>query len=248
VNSGDTDANGGTSTGGSAGADATEHVCPGDYPIQDEDSIAAIVDCTTITGNLIVSNTTLTSLSLPNLIQVDGFFNCQVNGALTSVSLPALTTIGHVAFTGNEQLTSLNLPNLATANGMTLFVDKLTSLSLPKLVSILNELDFEVLGNTPLTSLSLPELATVTDFTVRGTLLLTDLALPKLATVDGFRVDENAALTSLTAPALATVQTNFRVVANPMLPTCQVQALLQQLTNFSGMTYIDGNNDAGICE
>jgi hypothetical protein len=242
---------GGTSTNGSAGTAAAAHVC-GDgtdtyYTIDDADDVAAAVDCTTIAANLVVSDTMLTSLSLPNLVEIEGFFNCQVNPVLTTVSLPALTTVDHIGLTGNDELTTLELPNLATA-GLTVFASKLTSLSLPKLVTA-GVLDFEVVGNTPLTTFSVPNLEAVPDvFIVRGTLLLTELALPKLATVGTFRVDENAALTQLTAPALTTVTTDFRIVANPVLPTCQAQALVQQLTNFTAMTTIRDNNDAGTCQ
>ncbi|HEX2881889.1 MAG TPA: hypothetical protein VHO25_20350 [Polyangiaceae bacterium] len=256
--SGTTGGSAGMNAGGAMGAGgsaATARVC-GDgsstsYTIDDADDIAAIVDCTTMNGNLIVSDTMLTSLSLPNLVEIEGFFNCQLNPVLTSVSLPALTTTGHIAFSGNEELTSLNLSNLATAGGMTVFVNKLTSLSLPKLVSVALEFDFVVVSGTadPLTSLSLPELATVGSiFSVRHTLLLTELALPKLATVGDFTVEGNNALTNLTAPALATVQGGVRILSNPVLPTCQVQALLQQLSNFSGMTTIRDNDDIASCE
>jgi hypothetical protein len=58
------------------------------------------------------------------------------------------------------------------------------------------------------------------------------------------------ALSSLTAPALATVEADFRIIYNPALPTCQAQALLQQLTSFAGMPLpmIHDNDDAGTCE
>lgn len=255
VSSGGTAASGGATTAGSAGTAATVRVCGegiSTITIADADDVAAIVDCTTITSNLSVSNTMLTSLNLPNLVEIEfpHFFNCQGNPALTSVSLPALTTTGHVSFAGNDELTSLDLSNLTTAGGMALFVNKLTSLSLPKLVSVA-DFDFLSLGGTddPLTSLSLPELATVAGiFSVRDTLLPTELAFPKLATVGDFTVEGNYALTNLTAPVLATVQSGFRIVSNPALPTCQIQALLGQLTNFSGMTTIRENNDAGICQ
>ncbi len=238
------DATGGA---GSAGTAATARVC-GDgsnTTINDAEGVAAIVDCTTINGNLLVSNTMLTSLSLPKLVKVDGFFNCQVNPALTSLSLPALTKADFVFITGNDELATLELPNLVTA-GLTIFAPKLTSLSLPKLVSA-DVFDFEVWG-APLTSFSVPNLETVaSEFIVKGTSLLTDLALPKLATVGGFSVDGNYALSQLTAPALATAN-YFRINGNPRLPTCQAQALLQQLTNFTGQTLIAGNDDTGSCQ
>lgn len=93
------DASHATSTGGAAGTNAIGHVCPGNYAINDAEGLAAIVNCTAITGNLVVANTMLTDLSLPKLVAVDSFFNCQVNAALTSVSLPARRRHRHLRLT-----------------------------------------------------------------------------------------------------------------------------------------------------
>ena len=86
------------------------------------------------------------------------------------------------------------------------------------------------------------------DFAVYDNAALTSLSVPVLATVGGyFWVHSNTALTSLSVPVLATVGVNFTVQDNTMLPSCQAQAIVDQLTSYSGLTTITGNDDAGTC-
>lgn len=70
---------------------------------------------------------------------------------------------------------------------------------------------------------------------------------PVLTGVGDFDVSYNAALTSLSFPELTNVDGNFLVSTNVMLPTCQAQAVLDQLVGVGMTTEITANNDAGTC-
>jgi hypothetical protein len=103
-----------------------------------------------------------------------------------------------------------------------------------------------------LTTLGVPQLMTVgSGFSVSGT-VLTTLSVPQLTTAGSghFRVENNATLTNLSLPVLTTVGGppnggNFYVTANSMLPTCQAQAVRNQLVSVTGSTQISGN--LGTC-
>lgn len=114
--------------------------------------------------------------------------------------------------------------------------------------------DLTLTSNDP--SIELPILARIDgSLSVWGNLLATHVAMPKLTKVGG-RVDisYNDALTSLELPALATVNEHavstvwdLSISDNPLLPTCQANAIRDQLLakGFDGSIGISGN--LGAC-
>ncbi len=130
---------------------------------------------TTIVGSVNIVNTTvITSLNFPKLETVStgtdtqGLFIFANNkpSALTSISLPSLTTVGayhgvyvNIQINQLPNLTALNLSNLTTVGGSLNISDVplLTSLSLPNLV---NTSAFSVY-QTGATSLSVPNLQSI---------------------------------------------------------------------------------------
>ena len=94
---------------------------------------------TTISGSgLFYGCSSLTSINLPALTTISGsaFSSCS---SLTSINLPALTTIsGNNAFSSCSSLTSINLPALTTISGNNAFYScySLTSINLPALTTI----------------------------------------------------------------------------------------------------------------
>jgi hypothetical protein len=73
----------------------------------------------TVGGLYVQFTTALTSLSLPALTSVSGILQVYDNAALTNVSLPALTSVsGDFQVTENTALTSMSLPVLTTVGGV----------------------------------------------------------------------------------------------------------------------------------
>ena len=215
----------------------TDGVIDGSYRILDPADAAAIAGCKTIKRNLTVDATALTSLSLPLLTTVGGYFAVSGNPALTSLSLPLLTTIGAYLAGGSFEVSD----NTA-----------LTSLSVPVLMTVATF--FTVSGNPALTSLSLPSLATVgkfngTGFYVGDNTALTSLSAPVLTTVtDFFRVGDNTGLTALSLPVLTTVVREFIVDNNAALETSLAQAVRNQLAAPPlATTMICGNKSGTAC-
>jgi hypothetical protein len=84
---------------------------------------------------LIWNNPVLTSISFPALVNSSGSLDIGKNNALTTISLPLLTTANSLYFTQNALITSIKLPNLTTmSSDMDIYENaKLTSISLPSL-------------------------------------------------------------------------------------------------------------------
>lgn len=115
-------------------------------------------------GFEIDNNSTLQSVSFPNLTQIDptgayfGVLFFDTDPSLASVSAPLLTIVGggSVHVTNSPALTTVNLDSLATVGNQLSITGNtfLTSLSLPALVTATNL--FDVSGCTSLSSLSIP--------------------------------------------------------------------------------------------
>lgn len=53
---------------------------------------------------------------------------------------------------------------------------------------------------------------------------------------------------SLGLDSLTTVEGSIEIYNNVVLPTCEAENLIAQLTVFTGATKISGNDDTGTCE
>jgi hypothetical protein len=170
---------------------AQAQVCTGSYHIDDINTsgdIAYLSGCTEITGDLIISNTSLTSLSgLENLTSVGGSLGIFLNNVLTSLSgLEKLTSVGsNIEILSNAVLTSLSgLENLTSVGGF-----------------------LEIFGNNALTSLSgLGNLTSVGEYLEIGNnVSLTNLCALYNVHLAGYMVIQyNSVLSMDTAYALET--------------------------------------------
>lgn len=150
----------------------------------------------------------------------------------------------------------MSAPLLAQVRGH-VFVDAaVVAVSFPSLLSAYS-LAF---GNvrTSVQSIDLPALTTLSGgggpaagtFRLPRPRNLVSLSLPSLESTSGsFSITEGNLLASIDLPSLTSVGPSFTVSDNPVLPTCQAQAVLDQLVanGWTGTVDISGNDDSGTC-
>jgi hypothetical protein len=143
---------------------------------------------------------------------------------LTSFSLPALRKVGgFLQLHGNEGLTTIDLPVLTSVGGDLLVVENsvLTTIEMPALKSVGA---IYVDDNDSLTSFEFPALSSVNQ------------ELSALASADAkLEINRNDALVSLSFPALTSVGDAVRVLDNPSLAQCLVDALITQIEEGEGI-------------
>lgn len=199
---------------------------------------------------LAIGPTTATRLAFPKLNWIYAVLAIRDNPLLTSLELPLLADVGKDwAGVLDSDAFGIEITNNAG----------LASVQMPALKEVGN--DLAVLGNPLLTSLDLSALGKVTnDLEIRGT-GLTQLSAPLLTSLGGSEpgggngtrvsfggliIADNPSLASALLPGLTAAYLDFRVTNNPMLPTCDAQALASQLTTSPvGSVTIEGN--AGTC-
>ena len=150
----------------------------------------------------------LVSVSLPNVISINGrdaFNQCT---ELASVSLPSLTSIsGDYAFGHCSRLVSISLPSLTSISGFTPFgyCSRLASALFPNLTSISGDNTFFSCGS--LVSVSLPNLTSINaNQTFYGCSALTELSLPKLTVISSeYSFRYCSRLTSISLPAITSI-------------------------------------------
>ena len=128
------------------------------------------------------------------------FSNCD---ALTSISLPAATSIGKNAFRNCNALTSISLP-VATSIGADAFefCNALTSVELP---SAINIGAYAFASCSALTSVSLPAATSIVAYAFFNCTRLASVSLPA-ATSIGSQCFQNSALTRVSLPAITSIE------------------------------------------
>ncbi|QQO08177.1 leucine-rich repeat protein [Breznakiella homolactica] len=156
-----------------------------------------------IGANAFENKNTLTEVYLPDAIREIGdyaFFTCT---NLTSISLPAATTIGDSAFSTCTNLTSISFPAAATiGDGAFSTCTNLTSISLPSATTI-GENAFAVCTN--LTSISLPSATTIGESVFFHCTNLTSISLPVATTIGEAAFYVCNSLTSISLPSATTI-------------------------------------------
>jgi hypothetical protein len=157
------------------------------------------------------------SINFPTLVRAFGTFTANGLAALTSVSLPALKSVGNnLNLSNNPNLTSVTLTALQIVVSGALFLgsNNLTgAVSLPALTSTTG--DVQLQSNPLMTSFSAPLLTQIGGIgSFSSCAALASVTLTSLQTVGsiiGGRLDFNSdtSLTTLSLPALTAIQADF---------------------------------------
>jgi hypothetical protein len=209
--SGGTGGTGGTSAmsssssgSSSSGGPPCANVLQGSFTIQNATDIATVTPYCEITGDLHIHSAGLTSISLPALTTIGGQLELAANG-LSKLSLPALTTIGSRLLSSSGPMDELDLPALTSVNSIELG-SVLTTLNVPKLTSVARGVGIRF---APSATISFPALVSVGQeaadqtgaFYLRGG---ASLSAPLLSDCKYLSVSELT--TSVDLPALTSVE------------------------------------------
>jgi len=218
-------------------------VIDGDFVIRNDVDVTELAGVTMITGTLTIDSSTLQTIDVPSLTDVDAIVCDLVDSgcdSLETLSLPQLRAIHDRAHIWGANLATLDLPRLASAPTLDL-AGSFTSVSLPTftngVVSFsgvqLSQVDLPNLANggvriisspgsePALSSLSLPSL-TAGDVQLEHT-NLTSIALPVLST-GSVDLENNALVQHLDVPSLQAAPA-IDVIANPQLTNISTPAL-----------------------
>lgn len=193
-------------------------------------SLAGLEHITSLWGSLaIAQNASLRDLDgLAALRHVDGSLWISGNSDLDPLELPNLVAIGGDLELGSHAvLEHVSLPNLEAVGGNVWIgeggtfrptIDPLAEVDLPLLTTVYGHLS--LVGND-----HLPK-----------------LAFPRLTSVGALEIVQNPRFESLAGlGALTTVGGGVVVEDNPVLPQCEVCALIDQLVGFAGSVESSGN-------
>ena len=161
-----------------------------------------------------ISETGISTLSLPNLKKCNGDFHIEENSALSSISMPLFTTITDDLYIyKNPLLSSLTFPGLVNAGGIS------------------------ISSNNLLTNVSFPLLST-SSIDISSNNLLTNVSFPLLSTTTGIFIYNNANLSSISIDNLTQFVTqsyyykHFNTSGNK-LPSSNINSLLRKLVTIT---------------
>ena len=166
------------------------------------------------TDNVLIMNCpNLLEVSFPKLAQTDGDFAVKSCVKLKTISAPLLTSAAHLEIKNNlNALTTLQLPALSSLTQATFqHLAVLSALDLPALKTVtgyfyISHSPDNDEKNTALESVSLPEFTSGDSLLLETNPALKTLDLPKLVNLTGyFKTVFNDAITSITAPELTYV-------------------------------------------
>lgn len=198
--------------------------CVGNYTNVDPD---AIINCTTITADLIYDQSSKNAVILPKLSTVGGAVIVTNNENLVAFAVPMLQIVnGSLLLENNIEITSINVTSLVHVAG-TLTVwqcNLVTSLLAPNLSFVGSDLIFNALFD--LATIDLLQLTYIGgNLFVANTYQLTSLRLQHLHHVAGYaNIESNQFLTSAVLPQLKYIggqsdhdDTSLSVALNPAL-------------------------------
>ena len=207
-----------------------------------------------ITGSILIHDTDIETMNMPELCFVSGAVSVNNAPYLTEISFPELLEVGeYMDIKNNDILETIAVSDLESVIGVTFEKnDSLTEISFPKTSSVgpLN-----VSNNAVLTRISFPKMtvsngvrrADITDanlgywgeiLAIRNNNALTTIALPQLAIIDNSSliVSDNDSLTTISLPLLSMAST-IQIANNDTLTTLA----LPKLTLMGNLSVL--NND-----
>ncbi len=192
-------------------------------------------------GRVFRENMDITSVGGGANIKAVGFEAFYYCVALTSVSLPACTTVGDGAFYDCVSLSSISLPACTTVGADAFGACwALDSVSLPACATVG---DYAFNGCMSLNSISLPACTTVSDYAFGAGWALNSVYLPACTTVGVYAFGACEALNSVSLPACTTVGEaafqNCASLSSVSLPACTTvgEAAFYNCENLSSVTF-----------
>lgn len=248
----------------SGDAGELEHVCAGDFVLETEADVAAIAECTEISGSLTITGEALSRLDLPVLQAVDGDLKVTTT-PLHELDLPALERTGGALYVNHNQLLErIAFPALVKTYGTLAiggftatsedFQPALTTLELPALVEIGDDdrddsegvsAALHIEANGALSVIALPSLQRVHfQVTIMNDDALTEIDLPALVSIgDDVEIHENDALVSVRAPVLSEQAGRLFLVQGKALTSIELTAL-----RHAGIVSIRSDGDLATVE
>jgi len=206
----------------------------------------------------ISGNISLPTIDLPELQKINVTFSASANAALTTVSIPKLSTASGLTFSSNPLLQTIELDELAVANSLSLAADsELVTFPAPNLAAITGHLDLPVLPAPTTVELqnlqsiggwlymqAMPSLSALSGLSslrkVSGDLtvhtcdgLMSFAGLGDLQQIAGsLLVQNNAGLTSFTGMqgSLTTIGGNLSILSNTQLAAGTAQSFAGSVT------------------
>ncbi|KAF9956126.1 hypothetical protein BGZ72_002991 [Mortierella alpina] len=160
--------------------------CSGQVAVTSEADLAAFAGCSSFSGTLTVSGTSLSSISWPALTSLTGSISVSSNSNLNVFSLDGLESCtGSLSLFNNTILSAFNVPNVETINVLEIVTaPNLRQLPLPSVHS-LNTLKVEDTGLDNSGALPWTNLQKITDLGVSNNKFLKAIDMPSLTTVSG---------------------------------------------------------------
>jgi hypothetical protein len=247
------DSGGGDSGTAAKRRDASADPCPrgkldGSYAIMTDEDAAAIAACTEVSGDLTVSGDVVTKLSLPKLKAIGGALDVTNATALTRFEFSSLTTIAkELTVDTNAVLSTFSLAVLD--NCETLLVTNNPGLQDFDLAALTKAAHVGAQGDDVLTKLELPKLKSIGTLVINLNAELTTVRFASLMSIeaDGFIIQKNPVLSTLDMPMLRTLVGDILIMDNPMLPSCQIDALAAQIDGPPVPVGAFGNDDSATC-
>ena len=231
---------------GGAEDDVEETDCAQDFVIQRAEDLSLLDGCAQVSGRILVLESDVTELVLPNLRQVDGSFEIWQNNALRIIDLPSLESVQGTDFTiaYNDVLESVHVPEVTTA-GEQLRIYENNRLAVATFTGLqvqagslwvircasLQTLDLGLLNSV---GASADGEGDAIDLRFEYLPLLSDLPLPLLETVNGsLNISSNDALLEVHLPRLERLNGSLIMYQNNILEEFKAPELVTGVETLS---------------
>ncbi|KAK3805929.1 MAG: hypothetical protein J3Q66DRAFT_393276 [Benniella sp.] len=165
-------------------ANAQQDGCANKIQVSSEADLAPIASCTTFSGSVTISGTTMNAKNWPALQSLTGSIKFASNPLLTTLSLDGLqSSTGSISLFNNTALSTINVPNIKSLSNLEIVTaPALRQLPLPTIQSI-GSLKLEDTGLDNTGALPWSNLPKATDLGVNNNKFLKNLEMPRLTEV-----------------------------------------------------------------
>ena len=216
----------GAAVGGAGGGVTSLTTCSfsDDYTVRSQDELdrVAATGCEVVEGTLVLRGSSIVDLSGLATIREIESLSIVLTGLADLDGLGTLTAADTLTITNNEQLSVLELDSLKAVAGRFEIAESAGVIQLPSLESVG---EFAIVSNPGLTSVQMDALKSVESFWIQG---------------------NESLMTLHDLPSLSYLGDVVSIDGNPMLPQCEVDAILARV-GATCLSCSGANNPNGVC-